>query len=563
MSYQGRGALGNTFIGRGNSSGPSFVPIGTESGLTLHGLVVAEATGAFQATGAGTVGQVMQSGGPAANPSYSTAKYPSTTSINQILYSPSDNTVSGLTAANSATLVSTSAGVPVWSSTMTNGQLIIGSTGTTPTAASLTASTGIVITPGAASISIAINTATVGQTITGDSGGALSPTAGNWNIISTATNGIDTSGSGSSLTVAMATPYADGDFEFRSTLSGATRTLSVTNTSNTASSQATLLTSVAGTTAGDAWNQWTIGTTRSFSLGVDNSDTNDSLKFTTDADATVDPSSGTFLGAINPTTGGFEWGPNANGISNTNRVFSIRKDQDTGTTLYVNNNTSGESALTAVQIESNSGDVLLLASIDDAYMVDPNIAGYAYIHAIRGGGQGDLMMQANTFTFTQDTGTDILGKCTSAGEWTYPFQPAFLAIRSTNDTDVTGDGTIVTLIADTEVFDQGGDYNNGTGIFTAPVTGRYMLTAQIYCLQLGVANTIGVMNIVTSNRTYVLDTPHLVAVATRTFMFTVLADMDTNDTAYVTLGVYGSTKTVDFLGNATTAFTSFSGHLVC
>jgi hypothetical protein len=46
----------------------------------------------------------------------------------------------------------------------------------------------------------------VGQTITGDSGGALSPTAGNWNILGL--SGSKTSGSGSSLTI-KSPPYAD------------------------------------------------------------------------------------------------------------------------------------------------------------------------------------------------------------------------------------------------------------------------------------------------------------------------------------------------------------------
>lgn len=45
-----------------------------------------------------------------------------------------------------------------------------------------------------------------GQTITGDSGGALSPTAGNWNILGL--SGSKTSGSGSTLTV-KSPPYAD------------------------------------------------------------------------------------------------------------------------------------------------------------------------------------------------------------------------------------------------------------------------------------------------------------------------------------------------------------------
>jgi len=48
-------------------------------------------------------------------------------------------------------------------------------------------------------ITIVANSSTTGQTITGDSGGALSPTLGNWNIFGL--SGSKTSGSGNTLTV--------------------------------------------------------------------------------------------------------------------------------------------------------------------------------------------------------------------------------------------------------------------------------------------------------------------------------------------------------------------------
>lgn len=114
------------------------------SGNTVTGHIISSAV----------VGQVLQSQGVGVDAAYSTATYPATTTINQLLYSSAANTVTGLTAANSASLVSTSSGIPVWSGTMTNGQVIIGSTGATPTAATLTAGTGVGIVNGAGSITI-------------------------------------------------------------------------------------------------------------------------------------------------------------------------------------------------------------------------------------------------------------------------------------------------------------------------------------------------------------------------------------------------------------------------
>lgn len=55
-------------------------------------------------------------------------------------------------------------------------------------------------------ITLDVNGSIVGETITGDSGGALSPTAGNWNIFGR--SGSKTSGSVSTLTI-KSPPYAD------------------------------------------------------------------------------------------------------------------------------------------------------------------------------------------------------------------------------------------------------------------------------------------------------------------------------------------------------------------
>ena len=58
------------------------------------------------------------------------------------------------TATNSSVLVAGNTGTPVWSGTMTNGQLIIGVTSGTPAAGTLTAGAGISITNGSGSITI-------------------------------------------------------------------------------------------------------------------------------------------------------------------------------------------------------------------------------------------------------------------------------------------------------------------------------------------------------------------------------------------------------------------------
>ncbi len=68
---------------------------------------------------------------------------------------PVANGGTGLNAAvASATLVSTNAAAPIWTASMTDGQIVIGFTGGTPVAATLTAGTGMSITNAAGSITL-------------------------------------------------------------------------------------------------------------------------------------------------------------------------------------------------------------------------------------------------------------------------------------------------------------------------------------------------------------------------------------------------------------------------
>lgn len=198
---------------------------GTNASLTASdgGIVYSTATALAILSGTATANQVLLSGLSTA-PAWSTATYPATTTINQILYSSAANTIAGLATANSAVLVTTSAGVPVFSSTMTDGQVIIGSTGATPVAASLTAGSGVTITPGAGTITIAATGS--GGTVTSVSATLpLTSTGGNTPVI--AMQGLTGLTQGDTLYASAANTF--------STLAkdtNATRYLSNTGTSN-------------------------------------------------------------------------------------------------------------------------------------------------------------------------------------------------------------------------------------------------------------------------------------------------------------------------------------------
>ncbi len=248
---------------------------------------------------------------------------------------------------------------------------------------------------------------------------------------------------------------ASADFTFTSATAGATRTLTVTNTDNTnTASNAAEVISVGGTSAGDPYSQYVIGTARSYSWGPDNSDS-DILKINTGANATTTPSSGTNI-----------W------------------------------------------------------------------------------------------------------KMTSTGIRNMPLQPAFLAYASSQQDNVTGDGTVYTVVFDSEITDQGGNFASNT--FTAPVTGFYHLSAYVCTIGLSAGHNnyqlrIDIAGTSANNFIPMLINPAPVAVGNQYWnQVAINAPMTAGDTATVQLVVSGSTKTVDVYGQAASPrYTTFSGFLIC
>lgn len=161
------------------------------TGLTNHAVLLGAGTATITNLGpTATAGQVLQSSGSGADPAFSTASYPSTTTINQLLFSSAANTVTGLASANRAVLTTSSTGVPVMTAINGNGLLIIGSASTQPAAANLTAGAGISITNGANSITIALSGGGVGID-------SISPNSGTDPIVADVNGKISLLGSGS------------------------------------------------------------------------------------------------------------------------------------------------------------------------------------------------------------------------------------------------------------------------------------------------------------------------------------------------------------------------------
>ena len=109
----------------------------TPATYNAHGVLVGEGTSSIVALATGSAGQVLQSGGAAADPTWTTATfpstaggtgtiiradgtnwvattatYPATATVSQILYASASNVIGGLATANNGTLVTSATGVP-------------------------------------------------------------------------------------------------------------------------------------------------------------------------------------------------------------------------------------------------------------------------------------------------------------------------------------------------------------------------------------------------------------------------------------------------------------------
>ena len=152
---------------------------------------------------------------------------------------------------------------------------------------------------------------------------------------------------------------------------------------------------------------------------------------------------------------------------------------------------------------------------------------------------------------TQIQGSGISNVTISAdGEVTKAAQPCFAVTSAGNQNNIAIDSD-VTVVLDTEIFDVGANFASNT--FTAPITGKYLLSATCYYLSMDSLSTYNQFLITTSNRLYFqlmapprdhatvagFDLPYW------TFNHAVVADMDVNDTAVIKFAQLGGTIQAD------------------
>jgi hypothetical protein len=146
----------------------------------------------------------------------------------------------------------------------------------------------------------------------------------------------------------------------------------------------------------------------------------------------------------------------------------------------------------------------------------------------------------------------------ASGRVTMPYQPAFSVRPASAQIDIANNEAQVTLIFGTEIFDAGSNFASNT--FTAPVTGKYQLSALIYTQNLDSAASYFLIALKTSNRTFLnIQSGSSLGADAAYYCYTlsILADMDASDTAYIFAQQGGGTSQVDIDTDS-----YFTGYLV-
>lgn len=162
--------------------------------------------------------------------------------------------------------------------------------------------------------------------------------------------------------------------------------------------------------------------------------------------------------------------------------------------------------------------------------------------------------------------TSSTAKIDSSNRTTNTSQPSCL-IWQTTISNVSGDGTIYTLIFNNSVFDQNSNFNTGTGTFTAPVTGKYKFDVMIALSGLTSSHTAGFFQLVTTSANYLFYNCNPWAISnsgSAGMVGSILANMSATDTATVRMQISNGTKVVGLVGNSSSDIrTAISVSLIC
>jgi len=219
------------------------------------------------------------------------------------------------------------------------------------------------------------------------------------------------------------------------------------------------------------------------------------------------------------------------GTTSPDGALHVKGISDHGRIVLEAGGTSGSDNNTFIQFHNGSGTEIAQIAIEEG-----------------ASNEGQIIFKTGGTTAAMTIDKD--------GQITKPLQPAFLAGPLTGASAQSGMavGSDVTIILGNEIYDVNGDFASNT--FTAPVTGKYQLSANITYNHFDEDSTQVQSGIKTSNRNYInqIDPDIFQEDADIiTMTLTVVADMDANDTAFVFYNQTGGSSQTN-VGKETTTF---------
>ncbi len=406
---------------------------------------------------------------------------------------------------------------------------------------------------------VSISGTAIGQTITGNSGGALSPVAGNWNIVGTGST--TASGSGNTLTVQMT------GLTNHAILVGA-GTATITKLALGSSGQ---VLQSGGASADPAWSTATYPSTAGTTGTILRSNGTNFVNTTATYPTTTTINQLLYSSAANTITGlatanNSILSTDGSGVpslgTSLNNNYTFTTSTAGGNRVLTVSNTDNTSATSEAIVTISTGGT----SSGDPY--SRYVVGTTRSYSVgidNSDSQSFLINTAANATAAPSTGGNIF-KMTSGGNRTMVLNACNNADMTNTVTDATGDGTLVNpVIFDGELFDQNSNYDPTTGLFTAPVTGKYLVTAALTFGDLGASHTSGEIRIVASGSTY---SEYFNPGAGRdasnryTASITRIVSVTATNTIAILCSVSGSTKTVDILGNSFAQRSGFCVNLI-